>query len=250
MTEPPSAVLAGIGVLPFSRPAAEPIPLVAETPVAFRTWLTVIHVPPSRRQGRSRTDLDGPSAAAGYIETPMLAADSAQAELGTRERERVRNRRLLGRQFPIEGGLARALRGDVSAEMSMLDEPENEYEREHWTRLLEVYAPVREDSGGRIIAVTEFYQLPNDLDAEIGAARLRSGGVVGAIALVTYLLLAGIVRRGSDTIGRQRTALAIGADPSGWDATQVLRIPGTRNVATAAARCTCGGKALAARGSS
>ncbi len=117
------------------------------------------------------------------------------------------NRRLLGRRFPIEGGLARAVGGDVSAEMSRLDEPENEYEREHWSRLLEVYAPVRQNSGGRIMAVTEFYQLPNDLDAEIGAARLRSWAVIAGIALVTYLLLAGIVRRGSDTIGRQRAAL-------------------------------------------
>ena len=117
------------------------------------------------------------------------------------------NRQLIGRHFPVEGGLAKAVRGWPSAEMTDLSEPENVFERSRWSRLVEVYVPVRERGNGRLIGVTEFYQLPNDLDRAIAGARTRSWGVVAGVFLVTYLLLAGIVRRGSDTIVRQQTVL-------------------------------------------
>jgi signal transduction histidine kinase len=115
--------------------------------------------------------------------------------------------RLVGRRFAIEGGLAPAVRGEVSAELSDLDEPENAFERLHWSRLLEVYVPVRERRTGRLIAVAEFYQPPDELDRDIAGARARSWAVVVAVTLATYLLLGGIVKRGSDTIKRQQTDL-------------------------------------------
>lgn len=115
--------------------------------------------------------------------------------------------RLVGRLFPIDEGLERALAGDVSADVSTLDEPENQYERERWSRLMQVYAPVREVTSGRIIGSTEFYQLPDGLESEIATARLRSWVIVAVVGLVTYVLLAGLVKRGSDTIQRQEAAL-------------------------------------------
>jgi NAD(P)-dependent dehydrogenase (short-subunit alcohol dehydrogenase family) len=56
----------------------------------------------------------------GPIETPMLAADSAQAELGRRERERVRNRLLLGRIGKPEdiGALVAFLLSDQASNMT------------------------------------------------------------------------------------------------------------------------------------
>jgi hypothetical protein len=117
------------------------------------------------------------------------------------------NRELIGQQFTPEGGLARALTGDVSAEMTDLSGPENAYERERWSRLVETYVPVRAGGGGTIIAVTEFYQLPDEIDAEVASARAASWAVVALAAIVSYLLLAGIVRQGSDTIERQQGAL-------------------------------------------
>jgi signal transduction histidine kinase len=95
----------------------------------------------------------------------------------------------------------------VSAALSDLDEPENRYERQRWDRLLEVYAPVRNPQGD-ISAVVEFYQAPDELDAAISAARRESWGVVAAVMLAMYLLLAGIVKRGSDTIARQQRVLS------------------------------------------
>jgi signal transduction histidine kinase len=91
--------------------------------------------------------------------------------------------------------------------MSSLDEAENGDERLRFNRLVEVYAPVRLETDGRVIAVNEFYLLPDALDAEIRDAQLRSWAVVTAVGLVTYVLLGGIVKRGSDTILRQQDEL-------------------------------------------
>jgi signal transduction histidine kinase len=117
------------------------------------------------------------------------------------------NRALIGQRFEPEGGLARALAGEVSAEMTDLKGLENSYERGRWSRLVETYVPVRMRGGGTVIAVTEFYQLPDEIDAEVASARLASWAVVAIAALISYLLLAGIVKQGSDTIERQQRAL-------------------------------------------
>lgn len=116
-------------------------------------------------------------------------------------------RDLIGRRFPVEGGLAKAIQGQVAAEMSDLSEDENVYERSHWSRLLEIYAPVRQDAGGEILGVTEFYELPDELDARIADARRGAWALVGLTMLVAYALLAGIVKAGSDTIARQQRSL-------------------------------------------
>ena len=117
------------------------------------------------------------------------------------------NPSLIGRRFGIDESLAQALHGEVAAEITDLSDPENEYERQQWSRLVSVYVPVREDRGGTVIAVTEFYQLPDQLEGGIRLAQWRSWGVVAALTVATYLLLAGIVSRGSTTIRRQQHAL-------------------------------------------
>jgi signal transduction histidine kinase len=114
-----------------------------------------------------------------------------------------RNKALIGRHYGVDDDLREALRGEVNASVSDLQDPENEFERQEYSRLLSVYAPVRHDSDGRIIGVTEFYQPSAELDADINAARTHSWLLVGAVAAAAYLMLAGIVKRGSDTIIRQ-----------------------------------------------
>ncbi|GAC1328208.1 MAG: sensor histidine kinase [Chloroflexota bacterium] len=111
-----------------------------------------------------------------------------------------------GLQFLLDDDLARAFSGQVSSDLSDLRAPENIFERDRWTSLVQVYAPVR-DEGGRIFAVTEVYQLPDQLEAQLVSARWQSWGVVGGIGIVMYLTLAGLVKRGSDTIERQEIAL-------------------------------------------
>jgi len=113
----------------------------------------------------------------------------------------------IGRLFAVDDDLAEAFSGNVTTSLSDLEDPENEYERQHWDRLIETYAPVRATGSDEIIAISEFYQLPDDLAAEIQTAQLRSWFVVGVATLTMYVLLAGLVGRASNTILDQQEAL-------------------------------------------
>lgn len=108
-----------------------------------------------------------------------------------------------GEVFPIGESLRRALDGEIVSHISDLEDEENRAEADKWDRLLETYAPVRLPGSEDVIAVSEFYQLPDELEAEVGAAQTRSWLVVGGVGVVLYVVAAGIVRRGSDTIARQ-----------------------------------------------
>ncbi len=113
----------------------------------------------------------------------------------------------IGRLFAVGDDLAEAFSGNVTTSLSDLEDPENEYERQYWDRLIETYAPVRASGSDEIIAISEFYQLPDDLAAEIQTAQLRSWFVVGAATLAMYVLLASLVGRASNTILVQQEAL-------------------------------------------
>jgi len=117
------------------------------------------------------------------------------------------NPNLIGRQFARDNGLTEALAGEVNSEVSDLDEPENEYERQLWNELIETYAPVWAEDGSKVIAVSEFYQTPDDLEVEIRAAQLRSWLVVSVATLAMYALLAGMVGRASKIIQTQQADL-------------------------------------------
>jgi signal transduction histidine kinase len=116
---------------------------------------------------------------------------------------------LVGQQFPIQGDLRAAWEGEVSAEISTLDEAENQIERQTESRLLEIYTPVRLRGSDEIIAVAEFYQQTDDLENELASASRRSWLIVGGVTLVMYLLLAGFVQRASDTIAVQQRELGL-----------------------------------------
>jgi signal transduction histidine kinase len=114
----------------------------------------------------------------------------------------------IGQIFPVQGGLARAWSGEVAARISDLQDEENALERDHQTRLLEIYSPVRLRGTDQIIAVAEFYQTVDDLQREISAAQIWSWLVLGIATLVMYVLLAGFIQRASDTIASQQAALS------------------------------------------
>lgn len=110
---------------------------------------------------------------------------------------------LVGRQFPPDADLVETFAGAVTADVSDLGAQENEYERTRWSRLLQIYVPVRADGSGRIVAAAEFYQLPDALDADVASARLQSWAVVLLAAFASYLLVGFIVRRAGITIAGQ-----------------------------------------------
>jgi len=120
--------------------------------------------------------------------------------------------KLIGQRFPVEGHLAEAWAGEVVTEMDDLSGEENEWERQYWDRLLEMYIPVRERGTENIIAVAEFYLPPKDIDDQVAQARLTAWGLVTLAIVLAGLLLWRVVKRGSDTIQRQEVALSSQVD--------------------------------------
>ena len=117
------------------------------------------------------------------------------------------NPELIGRTFEPGEDLQRALSGEVISKVSPLAEAENVYERANWERLIETYAPIRSEGTGTVFAVSEFYQLPDALEAEVRSAQIRSWAIVGIATMVMYLLLVGMVRSASNTIRLQQADL-------------------------------------------
>jgi signal transduction histidine kinase len=113
----------------------------------------------------------------------------------------------IGQVFPPSPGLVGSWQGAVTSDISDLEADENVSERAQFSRLMEIYSPVRQSGTNRIIAVAEFYHPLDALEDEITEARLQSWLVVGLGTLLMYLLLAGLVQRGSNTIRRQQAAL-------------------------------------------
>lgn len=115
----------------------------------------------------------------------------------------------IGRRFPIAGNLASAFGGSVKARISKLEETDNQPESARWSELLEVYVPIRPDSGPdkNVVAVAEFYLSVDNLNREIRSAQLSSWALVAASTFAIYLFLSGMVRRASNTIHDQQRDL-------------------------------------------
>jgi signal transduction histidine kinase len=114
---------------------------------------------------------------------------------------------LIGKVFPIDEGLAAAWQGSVSANISNLQGAENVEERQKYSRLLQIYCPVRLYGTDQIIAVAELYQKVDTLQADINTAQWHTWLAVGLAMLLIYLALIGFVRRASHTIERQGAKL-------------------------------------------
>lgn len=114
---------------------------------------------------------------------------------------------LINQWYPDNPELDRSLVGEVTSDISDLSGPENELERRQWNELFEIYAPILATHDGRIIAVSEFYQLPDALRTEIRRMQRQSWLVIGISMLAAYLVLAGLVGRASQLIATQHSQL-------------------------------------------
>ena len=117
------------------------------------------------------------------------------------------NPELMGRKFAMDGDRGKAAQGVVTGDISKLTDPENIYERQHWSHLLEIYLPIRANRSSLIIAVAELYQLPDELEAEVNHDQLVAWGLVAGAALLAYLALAQVVHQGSQKIISQDSEL-------------------------------------------
>jgi len=114
---------------------------------------------------------------------------------------------LIGRNFPLADDLKTALQGEVVSSITTLQDDENVEERLLYTRLLEIYTPVRLSGTDQVIAVAEFYTTVEDLEAGIAAAQKRSWIVVSIIMAAIYLALGGFVHYAGKQIGNQESKL-------------------------------------------
>ena len=67
--------------------------------------------------------------------------------------------------------------------------------------------PYKQQVSDEIIAVTEFYQTTDGLQAEVRRAQIHSWMIVGGVMLGIYVLLSGIVERASRVILTQQADL-------------------------------------------
>jgi signal transduction histidine kinase len=114
---------------------------------------------------------------------------------------------LIGQRFPMSPSLMGALRGIPKVEFDHLMEAENRFEKNLGVPILEIYVPLRARGSDQIIAVGEFYEKAIELKVELNRARIYSWLVVGGVTLSMLGALFAIVRRGSETIDRQRETL-------------------------------------------
>jgi len=114
----------------------------------------------------------------------------------------------IGKTFPINDELGKALAGEVVTDISNLTDAEDVEERAKWSRLLETYSPITRDGTTDVIGVVGFYQTLDTLDSEIHRAQLSSLGFLGGMTLVVFLLLSIFVQRASNTIEHQRSLLS------------------------------------------
>ncbi len=114
---------------------------------------------------------------------------------------------IIGKEFPETDNLKAAWSGVVTSEFDTLDDEEDALERASGIPLLEMYAPIRGTTSGKIIAVAEFYEVGTALRNDLFDGQLKSWLVVAAFALTIYGLLFGIVHGGSRTIQAQQVML-------------------------------------------
>jgi signal transduction histidine kinase len=136
----------------------------------------------------------------------------------------ARDHELIGESFGLNSELAEAFDGNVVTGISDLSEAENSYEATRWSSLVEIYAPVRSGESGTVIAAAEFYELPDQLLAEVRDAQRTAWLLVAGATVMMFLLLNGMVRGASSTIRTQNVRLG--------NLTERLRKTSAENVVT------------------
>jgi HD-GYP domain-containing protein (c-di-GMP phosphodiesterase class II) len=104
---------------------------------------------------------------------------------------------LVGQYFPATDELKKALAGAIATDVSTLNQVENVGERGLYTRLLEVYIPIRLGGSDQVAGVYEIYHDLAVLDPSIAATRRFVWVGVGSGFLILYGSLFVLVRNAS-----------------------------------------------------
>lgn len=114
---------------------------------------------------------------------------------------------LSGKQLPLSGDLKTAFTGQMTARFNRIDGVESDAERDSEKPLLQIYNPVLQPWSGKVVAVSEFFEVADEFEWSLKQARLLSWLAVAAFTTIFFALLSIIVLRGSRTIDSQRRAL-------------------------------------------
>jgi signal transduction histidine kinase len=114
---------------------------------------------------------------------------------------------LMGKHFAVNEDLKTAFAGKMVANFNKIDDAESKTELASGKPLLEIYNPILQPWSGKVVAVSEFYEIADEFQDSLDQARLRSWLAVAFFTLAFFLVLSAIVFRGSKTIDRQRRDL-------------------------------------------
>jgi putative nucleotidyltransferase with HDIG domain len=106
-------------------------------------------------------------------------------------------RDLAGRYFAVDEDLKEALSGKVAMQVSSLQKDENVAEQGQWSRLLEVYVPLRLAETSQVAGAYEIYHDLASIEPHMAELRLSIWGSVGLGFLILYGSLFTLVRGAS-----------------------------------------------------
>ena len=112
---------------------------------------------------------------------------------------------LAGQTYPLTDELSKALGGNIATEVSTLNQAENVGERALYSRLLEVYVPIRLTGSDQIVGAYEIYHDLSLLDPIIASTRRFVWFGVGLGFLFLYGALFVLVRNASRELARRNS---------------------------------------------
>jgi signal transduction histidine kinase len=113
----------------------------------------------------------------------------------------------IGLHSEIKPALAAAFRGETESRMLMLENEERRLHAAPGSKLIEIFAPVRQPKTGSILTVAEIDQTTDVLAQAVDTARLQSWMAVIGAATIMYLLLAALISPASNRLITQKQQL-------------------------------------------
>ncbi|MDQ3927992.1 MAG: hypothetical protein M3328_02465, partial [Chloroflexota bacterium] len=101
---------------------------------------------------------------------------------------------LVWQRFPVDDDILEALEGNVVMDVSDLSDEENVAEREHYSRLFEIYVPLRPADSGQVEGVYEIYRDLSTVQPRIQETRNFLWGSFGLGFVLLYGSLFTLVR--------------------------------------------------------
>ncbi len=157
------------------------------------------------------TDFQGPFDPArleeieGLVRENILSPHIVRIKIWNRDGQVIYSdkKELVGRRFPIEGELKEALNGKIAMEIADFKKEENVSERGLYSRLMEIYVPLRPIDSPQVAGAYEIYHELSVLEPHIAEMRLYVWSSIALGFFILYGLLFWIVRNASRELIRR-----------------------------------------------